>query len=231
MFAILFSKGMDPFYAIFLSYPTILFSALIVLCVLFCLIAVLGVIDFDFLNFDMPDIDGPDLGLNSGADGVTNAHVLASLLMRLGLVGIPAPIILFSISLIGWMISFTLSYYVYDYVPDGFLQFIMGTVILVGVLYVSAYLTGIVLKPFKVFFETANQEVQKEIIGKLAVIRTSKANATFGEAVVEDGGAGLIVKVRSYKDETFKRGDRVILLEYAPAEHIYKIISEQDFNN
>jgi len=231
MFAILFSKSMDPFYEVFLSYPTILFSLLIVLCLLFSLIAVLGVIDFDFLNFDMPDLDvSADTGLDSGVDGLTNAHVLASLLMRLGLVGIPAPIVLFSVSLIGWMISFTISFYFYGYIPDGIFQFVFGSVVLISVLYFSAYLTGLFLRPFKSFFTTVNQEAQKEIVGSVGVVRTSKVTATFGEASVSDGGAGLIVKVRSYKDEEFARGDKVVLLEHVSAENIYKVISETEFN-
>ncbi len=230
MFAILFSKGMDPFYEIFLSFPTILFSALILLCLFFCLIAVLGVIDFDFLNFDVPDVDGVDGILDSGADNLTNAHVLASLLMRFGLVGIPAPIILFSISLLGWIMSFTISHYVYSYIPDGILQWAVGLGILFVVLYVSAYLTGLILKPFKGIFESSNQEVQKEIVGRVGVVRTSKVDNRFGEVTVEDGGAGLIVKVRTFKDEVFSRGDRVVLLEYIVEENVYKVISESEFS-
>jgi len=224
MFAILYSKNMDPFYNIFLSFPTVIFSLLIVLCILFCLVAVLGVVDFDILNFDLPEAD------NLNVDNLTNAHVLASLMMKLGLVGIPAPIILFSMSLIGWLASFILCYYTFKIFPEGILRFVCGVVILFSVSFFSAYITGLILRPFKKFFETANQEVQKEIIGHLGVVRTSKVNDKFGEATVEDGGAGLIVKVRSYKHEEFSRGDRIILLDYLPQENVYRVISEKDFN-
>ena len=98
MFAILLSDKMDPFYKLILSFPTVLFTALLILCIFYSLIAVLGLIDFDWLDFDFsgPDVDG-DIG--GDADGLTSSHVLAGILMRLGLIGIPLPIIIFSMTI------------------------------------------------------------------------------------------------------------------------------------
>lgn len=230
MFAVLFTEAMDPFYRILLAYPVIIFSALVILCVFFSLIAVLGFLDLDFLNIDVPDVDPTNSLSDGGADSLTSTHILAGILMRLGLIGIPMPLIFFMVSLIGWMISFTAAFYLYDYIPGGFLRFIVGTILLFAVLYFSAYLTGKILKPFKSFFETADQEVEKNIIGQIGIVRTSKVTHEFGEANVNDGGAGLIVKVRAFKsDEEFHYGDRVVLLDFVPEEHIYKVISEKDF--
>lgn len=230
MFAFLISPAMDPFYKVVLSYPTILFSALLILCTLFCLVSLLGVFDFDIFNFDMPGVDGIETGVDVSGDELSNANVLASLLMRFGLIGIPAPIILFSMSLLGWMISFTLSYYLLSYIPGGVFTFIFGTIAFVITLYLSAWLTGFILRPFKSFFEITSQEVEKDIVGQVGVVRTSTVTKTFGEATVADGGAGLIVKVRPYKEQEFIKGDRVVLLEYVAESHFYRVISEKEFN-
>ena len=227
MFAILLSDAMDPFYRVFLSFPTIVFSALIVLCVLFSLIAVMGIIDFDFLDIDFSG--GADGEL--GGDGLTSAHVLAGIFMRLGLVGVPMPIIIFSVSLIGWMSSFTIVYYLFDYIPFAPLKFLVGLVVLVAVMYFSAYLTGKMLSPFKALFATAHQDVKKHIVGRVGIVRTSKVDQGFGEATVSDGGAGLIVKVRSFDEEGFLRGDKIVLIEYVEEENVYKVISENEFNS
>ena len=79
-------------------------------------------------------------------------------------------------------------------------------------------------------FKAADQEVQKTIVGQVATVRTSYVDENFGEAKLEDGGAGLIVKVRSYADEKFSSGDRVVLLEYSEETNSYKVISEEDFS-
>jgi hypothetical protein len=47
--------------------------------------------------------------------------------------------------------------------------------------------------------------------------------------VLEDGGAGLILRVRADEALGFKRGDRVVLLEYLAAEHAYRVITEEEF--
>ncbi|VUD69368.1 hypothetical protein TDB9533_04735 [Thalassocella blandensis] len=226
MFAIFFTEAMDPFYNIILTFPVIVFTCLLILFTFFGLIAVLGLIDLDFLNFDGPDIDG---GLD-GSEGLTSSHVLAGIMMRLGLVGIPMPLVFFLVSLIGWILSFLIVEYTFHFIPDGIVQFIVALAVLVGVLYAAAMITGKLLNPFRDFFKTAHQEVQKVIVGQSALVRTSIVNTEFGEATVNDGGAGLIVKVRSYKsEEEFKRGDKIVLLEYVAEENIYKVISEQEF--
>ena len=232
MFAIFLSDVMDPFYKIILSFPTVIFTALLMLCIFYSLIAVLGLIDFDWLNFDFSDVDvdiDGEFGTDAG-DNLTSSHVLAGILMRLGLIGIPLPIVIFSMTLLGWMISFLITFYLYDYIPDGLLQIIAGITVLFITLYIAAWITGKLLKPFREFFESANREVQVNIIGKVGVVRTTTVNKQFGEATVEDGGAGLIIKVRSYKDEEFKRGDKIVLIEHVPEENIYRVISENEFN-
>ena len=227
MFAIFFSEAMDPFYKIITSFPTVVFSVLLILCFFYWCFAVLGLVDFDFLNIDIPD---GDLELNAG-DDVTHMNVLAGLLFKFGLNHVPMPIIISIMALLGWFICYYTVHFLYPLVPDGILEFLLGIPILFGVLYITALLTGLIIKPFRPMFKAANQEVEKEIVGQIAVVRTSRVDKNFGEATLEDGGAGLIVKVRSYKDEKFNRGDRVALLEYVKDEHVYRVISEAEFNN
>lgn len=129
------------------------------------------------------------------------------------------------------MFCFLVVYFVYPWVPMRWLQLIIGVPVIVGVLYVSAIITAVLIKPLRPIFLASNQEVQKQILGQVAVVRTGEVNRSFGEAYLEDGGAGLIIKVRSYKDEVFKRGEKVVLLEYVAGEHIYRVVSEADFQN
>ena len=227
MFAIFFTEAMDPFYKIITSFPTVIFSVLLILCFFYWCFAVMGLIDFDFLNIDIPDAD---IDLDAG-DSVSNLNVLAGLLFKFGLNHVPLPIIVSIMSLLGWFFSYYIVHFLYPYVPDGILEFLIGIPILLGVLYFTAMLTGLIIKPFRPMFKAANQEVEKEIVGQIAIVRTSRVDKDFGEATVEDGGAGLIVKVRSYKDEVFKKGDRVALLEFVKEQHVYRVISENEFNH
>jgi len=224
MFGILFGEQMEPFYQICSSFPTVIFTIFLVFCLFYWTLAVLGMVDIDVFDIDIPE----DIDIND-FDDMSDLNVMSGLLLKLGLNGVPLTIVLSFISLTGWMLSFTIVYFLFPLIPGGILQFLAGIPVLLLTLYLSTMATARIIRPMRPIFLATNQEVQKEIVGQTAIVRTGRVDKTFGEATIEDGGAGLIVKVRSYKDETFKRGDRVVLLEYIAAENIYKVISETDF--
>ena len=50
--------------------------------------------------------------------------------------------------------------------------------------------------------------------GKFLVIPGEEVTDRFGEALLEDGGAGLVVRVRVETDEKLARGDRAVIVGY-----------------
>lgn len=211
---------MDTFLHIVFSFPTVFFTFLLALSVVYWLLTVLGFVGIEALDLDL-----------DATDSVASLNVFSGLLFRLGLNGVPITIVVSLIALLGWMFSFLVVYFFYPYLPVHWLQLLIGIPVTLGVLYVSALCTAAIIKPLRPVFLASNQEVQKQIVGQTAIVRTGEVTRTFGEAYVEDGGAGLIVKVRSYKDEVFLRGDKIVLLEYVAGENIYRVVSEADFNN
>ena len=99
MFAILLSEKMDPFYQNIASFPTAFFTFFLVICLLYWLVAVLGFIDLDVLDIDIPDPDG-QLGVNQ--TDLSTPDVLAGLMLKPGLYGVPGTIIVSFIALFGW---------------------------------------------------------------------------------------------------------------------------------
>ena len=97
-------------------------------------------------------------------------------------------------------------------------------------LFAATWLTSKAIKPLRPLFKNATTETHKHIIGQTAVVRTSRVDETFGEATMADGGAGLILKIRSTGDETFSKGDRVVIFERLNDDNIYRVISEKEFS-
>ncbi|MEM1142154.1 MAG: DUF1449 domain-containing protein [Pseudomonadota bacterium] len=226
MFAIFLTEGMNPFYQTIASFPTIVFTVLLGVVLLYWAIAVLGLVDIEFLDFDLPETDSV---LGAADQGLSNPDVLAGLLLRFGLTGVPVTIIVSCIALFGWLISYYLSHFFLRPLPEGFLRFGAGIPILGLALYVATMITAQVIKPMRPLFKKALQQTVKKVLGQSAVVRTSVVNAEFGEALLEDGGAGLILKVRATGDATYTRGDRVVLLEHRKDEGVYRVISEDEF--
>ena len=226
MFAIFLSNKMDPFYAIVTSWPTVIFTVLLLLAIFYWLLAVLGMVDIDILDFDM---SGAEVDLNPDGHSISSLDVMSGLMLKLGLNGVPLTIVISLISRFGWFFSFTLVHFLCPIMTSAILRFIAGGIIFLVAAYAAAFVTAWMIKPLRPIFLASNQEVQKNILGQCAVVRTGLVDKTFGEAYIEDGGAGLIVKVRAYRNESFKRGDRVVLLEFSAVDNVYKVIAEADF--
>ncbi|OUR89628.1 DUF1449 domain-containing protein [Gammaproteobacteria bacterium 42_54_T18] len=220
---------MDPFYQNIASFPTAFFTFFLALSMVYWCIAALGFIDVDVLDLDGIDVDGK-MDINADTS-ISSADVVAGLIMRLGLSGIPVTIIITLVSLIGWILCYYIVYAFFDWVPEGVLRYLVSLPIIAGCLYVAAVLTAVAVKPFRSLFAKLEQKTEKKVLGQTAIVRTMRVDNGFGEATVEDGGAGLIFKVRALGDVTFAKGDRVVLLEYLKENNTYNVISEDEFKN
>jgi hypothetical protein len=229
VFAILLTEGMDPFYQNISSFPTVFFTFFLAITSLYWVVAVLGVVSIDVLDFDIPGVND-ELNINTDTE-LTNANVLAGLMLRFGLQGVPVTIIVSLIALFGWLISYYSVYFLFGWISSGILQFLVGIPILLVSVYVAVMITAFTIKPLRPLFSRAQQETVKYILGQVAIVRTSRVDEKFGEAVMADGGAGLILKVRSTSGGTYKKGDRVVLFEYLKEKNVYRVISEEEFRN
>jgi hypothetical protein len=222
MFAVFLTDNMDPFYQNIASFPTVFFTFFLLLVVLYWVVAVLGLVDIDALDFDLPE--------SPTDNGLTNANVLAGVMLRFGLYGVPVTIILSFIALFGWFVCYYLVHFLFAYIPDGLLSFLAGIPVLLVSLYLAVMLTAGIIKPLRPMFHKTSQDTVKRVLGQSAIVRTSRVDQQFGEAILEDGGAGLILKVRSMEGVTFRQGDRVVLLEHDQEKNVYRVISEAEFN-
>lgn len=227
MFAIFLSTKMDPFYQIILSFPTVVFTTLLLFVLFYWALAAFGLVELEVLDFAFA---GNEAGTSAAGDSLSSINVLAGVMLKLGLNGVPVTIIVSLIVLIGWLLSFSTSFFLFPLIPDGVLEFLLGIPVLLAVSYVSAWICAWIIKPLRPLFPTDQQDVQAQIIGRTAVVRTGVVDATFGEAVLDDGGAGLILKVRAFGAETFAHGDRVVLLEYLAADNTYLVASHAEFS-
>ncbi len=218
MFDALNSGTMQPFYQNVFSFPTVFFTFFLLLSMFFWLLAVVGFMGLDSLDVDLPDADAEvgDIGL------------LAGVLIKYGLNGVPTTIIVSLISLIGWLICYYGDHFLLRPIETSWLQFILGIPVLLVSLYVATLLTAQIIKPLRKVFIT-NVTNNKTIIGQVLVVRTSRVDETFGEATFNDGGAGLTLKIRATAGNEFKTGDRVVAYEYLKDQNVYRVISEDEF--
>ncbi|WP_392562317.1 hypothetical protein RHO12_02200 [Orbus sturtevantii] len=210
---------MELFFAIFFSFPVIIFSTLLTLCVLYWLVAAIGILHIDCLDVDF---DGIDASPSTGLGG---------LLLKWGFNEVPMTLIITLISLFGWIFSYLcLRYILIHFITISWLYYLAGIIIFTISFIIATYLTAKVIKPIRPFFnKMGSLNSHKTLLGQVVVIRSSVVNEQKGEAFYEDGGAGLILQVRADSRYLFQRGDKAVLLSYDSVSNSYEIINESDF--
>lgn len=206
---------MDIFLQTALSFPTVLFSFLLCLAIIYWAIVALGLVEVDLLNVE--------------ADSLLSGEGVAALLSKLKLNDIPVTLVLSVLALFGWLLTYFAELLILRHLPLGLLRYPLGLVVAVVALGLSLPVAAAVCSPLRPLFRKAEATTSKSVLGQTAVIRSGRVTLEHGEAVLEDGGAGLILKVRAEEAKGFKRGDRVVLLEYLEAQHAYRVITEDEF--
>lgn len=131
--------------------------------------------------------------------------------------------------LFAWLLSYFVEYWLLRYLTFQWLHILLGVGVVLGAFVVAVLLTGIVLRPIRGFMFKLKPPAAKVILGRSAVIRSPTVTPVLGSASVEDGGAGLILQVRDDMADRFKRGDRVVLIEYLAEQNAYRVIGEDEF--
>lgn len=189
-------------------FPTVIFTAIVMFVMLYWLTVLFGMFELE-----SPDLDG---------DG------LSGLLVKFGLNDVPILVILTFFGLSGWFISFVLMNLSQSMLVDLFnntlVRFGVGAVVLGLSVALSLWITSILVRPIRKVAKSNPTNNASLLIGKTAVVRTLTVDENFGEAVLADGGAGLILKVRAV-DSTFVQGDKVRLLAYLAEQNAYQVVA------
>lgn len=203
-------------------YPTIVFTGLVMFVTLYWVVSLLGMADMDSVDFGEP-------GSDAAVSDLSSTGFFTGLMLKFGLYGVPLIIILSLISLIGWLLSYLYTSFLHQNFDSGVLYYVFGTGALIFVLVVSMWLTGIIISPIRKNIARIPKRNSANNIGKIAIVRTLSVTDKHGEAELNDGGAGLILKVRSDNSTSlFKKGDRVMLVEYLEEANTYRVAPVKD---
>ena len=223
MFAIFLHESMNPFHQNVTSFPTVVYTVLLIICALYWIIAVLGLVDLEVLDLDMDgDIDANDsLAAQDGIAGV---------LFKLGLNGVPLTIVLTIIAIIGWIICYYAIFFGGSFIPYIWpLELLSELAIFVLATVLTILITAQVIKPIRSLFKRLEADETKHILGQVVVVRSAVVNKDRGEALMEDGGAGLLLNVRATGNEEFVKGDEVVVIEQNKEKSLFRVIAKADF--
>ena len=203
-------------------YPTIVFTGLVMFVTLYWVVSLLGMADMD-------SVDAVESGSDAAVSDLSSTGFFTGLMLKFGLYGVPLVIILSLVSLIGWLLSYLYTSFLHQNFDSGVLYYVFGTGALIFVLVVSMWLTGIIISPIRKNIARIPKRNSANNVGKIAIVRTLSVTDKHGEAELNDGGAGLILKVRSDNSTSLlKKGDRVMLVAYLEETNTYQVAPVED---
>lgn len=199
---------MNEFFQTALTFPTVVYSVLLSVSAAYWLVAATG----------LADGDGP---FGDGDPGDA-----AGMLAKLGLGGVPAMVVATVFSFAAWLGTYFAQLLVLRQLPEG-TRALAGIATMLAMVIPAAAATSLVLRPLARTMARLRPEVP--LLGRAGVLITPTATSDYGQATVDDGGAGLVLQVRSEDAQPLRRGDRIVLIEYLEGQNAYRVVSEQQF--
>ena len=205
---------MVEFWQAVLSYPTAVYSALLVVVLAYWLLAIAGVVDFDHGHLDVhPHLDG-DVG---------DIGVLASYLVTLGLSGVPLSIAVSLVVLCAWTICALAAIWILPLVPTELLTFVAGSGVLVGAFGLALPCAALAIRPLRKLFVTHNAISNAALVGQSCRIVTRSVDERFGRAEVATAGASVNIRVWAASPNKLGRGVPARIVEYDEARARFRV--------
>lgn len=219
---------MNDFLQTCLTFPTLAYSILLAFCVVYWLLAMTGL-------FHIHAMDGLLTGHGHAAHGsighgdAGDPAATAGVLARLGLGRVPILVVLTVLFFLCWLGTYFVHLLVLRHLPDS-LRIVLGIATVVGALIPGILLTSLLLRPLSRWLATLQPPMGSSILGHVGTVISPQVDKQGGRAAFDDGGAGLILQVRSSSDAIFLRGERVVLLSHDAIANTHTVISETEFN-
>ena len=217
---------MTEFLNAILAYPTVLLTIPLGVMTVYWLFVILGALDINLLGD--ADLDGhghTDLHVDGHLDGHGHPghdggdghghHAdepsggAAGLIHALGLGGVPVTVMLSFLISTAWVFCIGGTELLGRGAPD-WQRNLAALLSLAG----AVPVTGFLIRPLRRLYRTIPAPQHRDLLGKICTVTTLHVDERYGQAEIEDGGAGLIVQVRSTDPGRLSRGDRAVIFDY-----------------
>ncbi|MDO5693408.1 MAG: ubiquinone biosynthesis protein [Pseudomonadota bacterium] len=198
------------------GFPTAIYTVLLGVVLVYWLLAVLGMVDFES--------SGIDLDIDTHADASPeDLGTLASYVVAFGLAGVPFSIVVSLLVLIGWLITALASVLVLPGVPTEVLRWGAGAVVLVVAAALSIVITARLIRPLRGLFVTHAATSNAALVGQVCRVLTGVVDERQGRAEIAQRGASINIRVWAPSPNPLQRGDRALVTDYDAATQRYRI--------
>ena len=192
-------------------------TALLCIVLIYWIIVIFGVLDFEFLDFDLDadaDVDA-DVDSDAGSHSGASISLINHVLVFFGMGHIPFMIYLSFLALPMWIMSVAINHYIHNS------SFLLSLLFFIPILIVSLFVAKFLTLPFVKIFGKMNKEDGVIVIGKIATITLPIFENRIGQAEISYLGDSVIVK--AFSKEEIPRGETVLVVQYDEEKKAYYV--------
>lgn len=203
-----------------LAFPAVVFSLLLGLVLIYWACVMVGALDIDVFDLDL-DAEGlgGDLDVDVDGDAGEGHGVFADILARLDLTEIPLTVSLSLFTLLAWFVTLV----AVQLLGSLATALVPGATIACGAAIVALAATSRSARLLRPLFRTHHAPSNRSLVGNVCQITTLRVDESYGQAEVEDGGAGLLIQVRSQTAEALRRGSRALIYDYDAERGVFHV--------
>lgn len=212
------------------TFPAVVYTVLLGAALVYWLFVMLGAVHLEHADGADGIADGLDHGghgdagdADVGGDGHGHEHgALAGIMAALKLRSAPASVVLSFLVLFSWILTVLGVQGAIAVLPEGALGIAKVAVFVLAPV-LALFPTSVAIRPLAKVFAPPKTVTSKELVGQICTIRTGTVTDRFGEATLDDGGAGLVVRVRVESGEKLARGQQAVIVGYDDDRHEFTV--------
>lgn len=205
---------MSEFLAALLAFPTIAYSVLLGLALLYWLSVIIGALDVDLFSPDAGDV---------GGDMAPGGHHGHGFLEFLAIGRVPVTITVSLFLLIGWFLCMLAELTLRTPLASVLSGPVFSTLLIPASVIPAVLMTGLVVRPLRSLFSMASEHGEKGLVGRMVRISSLTVDHQFGTAVCDNAGPGILMNVCTREGVQMKRDDMAVVVEFDAAKNLYLV--------
>lgn len=181
-------------------------TVMLILIELYWLIAIIGIFDFEFLDFDL--------------EGGDAAGPIAGIFMFINIGQVPVALVFTLVGLNFWILMmFT---YFLPITPGG----IISAILLIPALFLSIYITKKEMIPLKKIFpeKQSENDIEHKVLTRRCKLLCALEHGMLGQAVVHKEGASIVINVKTlFETESFDKNEVAFVFKKDTELDVYYI--------
>jgi hypothetical protein len=210
---------MGNFYAAVFSYPTAVYTALLGIVLVYWVLAVIGLVDFEHSGLDV------DIDAQVDTDP-SELSTLAGYVVAFGLNGVPFSVAVSLVVLYGWVGSCLAGMWLQPLVPAGLLGWLAGTAVFGAASALALVLSARTIRPLRKLFVTHAALSNAALVGQLCRVITGSVDQRVGRAEVAQRGASINIRVWAKVPNALTKGSPARIVDYDAERARYLIVPE-----